>query len=486
MKRNMAALLIGNAAYADGHDLRNPANDATDLGAKLKGYGFNVILATDCTNKEMDKQLKAFRTLLETHEVGLFFFAGHGMQIDGRNYLIATDTDMDTETDAQHSSLSLDKVLDTMSKSNASTKIVVLDACRTNPWEREWSRAAAVRGLASVYAPKGTIIGFATSPGEVAYDGTGRNGRYTAALLDHIDAPDCAIEMMFKRVRNSVAASTGGKQTTWEHTSLAGEYYFNLSLGNVIDEYSATALADSRFVLDPSKKSHEIIAGLKVTNWYVQNPALEKLDAAGAARMNNNSLFVIGRNIYQAACGSAGTATGFLKDFMNVTRGYPAPKRKAILDGMLFEVFFDSKGELREHIKGRYFDEVFELQLYPELADSFAFIAEALTAAQADFYFVPGKGHQVVVTVSTKEIEGEPTVDAVYLGGVDILRPDSDAFDTEDGKVVYRSFSPERLKAELSEELVVPSRLLTVTYTQKESATAEKLKYPRGWTVQKS
>jgi uncharacterized caspase-like protein len=260
MKRSMAALVIGNSTYPDGNDLKNPVNDATDLGAKLKGYGFDVTIASDCTAKDMDKQVKEFRKLLETSEVALFFFAGHGMQIEGTNYLLAVDTDMETEHDAKHSSLSLDKVVDALAKSKAATRIIILDACRNNPWERKWHRSPGVRGLASVYAPKGTIIGFATSPGEVAYDGTGRNGTYTAALLEHIEAPDCSIETMFKRVRNTVAAASSGKQTSWEHTSLSGEFYFNLSLGNLIVEYDGTALADRLFVVDPSKKSHQVIA----------------------------------------------------------------------------------------------------------------------------------------------------------------------------------------------------------------------------------
>ena len=184
MNRNMAALVMGNAAYPDGDDLANPVNDATDLGAKLKAYGFNIVIATDCTAKEMDKHLKAFRNLLETHEIGLFFFAGHGVQIEGSNYLLALDTDMESETDAKHSSLSLDKVVDVMANSRASTKIIILDACRNNPWERRWHRGTGTRGLASVYATKGTIIGFATSPGEVAYDGTGRNGTYTGPVAE--------------------------------------------------------------------------------------------------------------------------------------------------------------------------------------------------------------------------------------------------------------------------------------------------------------
>jgi hypothetical protein len=481
----MTALVIGNAAYPDGNDLANPVNDATDFGAKLKSYGFEVIVASDVTAKEMEKRLKEFRKLLDTHEVGLFFFAGHGMQIEGCNYLLALDTDMESETDAKHSSLSLDKVVDVMAKSTASTKIIVLDACRNNPWERRWHRGPGVRGLASVYAPKGTIIGFATSPGEVAYDGVGRNGTYTSALLQHIDAPDCSIEMMFKRVRNTVAAASAGKQTSWEHTSLSGEFYFNLSLGNLIEEYDGTALADSLFTLEPAKKSHEIIAGLKSHDWYRQNPALGLLTADGAARMAKNSLFVIGRNIYQAACGSSNAAIAFVNDFMAATRGYETNKRKAILDGILFEIFFNAQGDLRKNIKGGMFNEVFDLQRYGDLKSSFDFIAESLTATRADFYAIPGKGHDLAVSVSTKKKIDGLFVDAIYIGGVDVLRPEEDAWDTGDGKRYYKIIDADKLNQQLSEELVVPVRALKITYTTEDAAKAEKLRFPMGWTVRK-
>ncbi|MER9696995.1 caspase family protein [Mesorhizobium sp. M0146] len=485
LKKTMAALVFGNSAYPDGDDLSNPVNDADDLGVKLKGYGFETIVAKDCSAKEMEKHLKSFRTLLETHDVGLFFFAGHGMQIEGTNYLLALDTDMESETDAKHSSLSLDKVVDVMANSQASTKIIVLDACRKNPWERKWHRGRGARGLASVYAPKGTIIGFATSPGEVAYDGVGRNGTYTAALLQHIDTPDCSIETMFKRVRNTVAAASAGKQTSWEHTSLSGEFYFNLSLGNLIDEYDGTALADGLFVLDPAKASHKIIAGLKTHDWYRQNPALALLDSASSSRMAKNSLFVIGRNIYQAACGSSNSAIVFINDFMSATDGFDKEKRKAILDGMLFEVFFDTNGELRKKIKKGMFSELFELQRYGDLKASFEFIAEALTAARADFYTLPGKGHDVAVSVSTKKKKEGFVVDAIYVGGVDVLRSEEDAWDTEDGKRFYMQITADRLNHELSEELVVPFRSLKITYTMTEAGSSNELRIPMGWTVRK-
>src|SRR5208283_746218 len=143
------------------------------------------------------------------------------------------------------------------------TNIIILDACRNNPYERAWHRASGVRGLAPIYAPKGTLIAFATSPGQVASDGRGRNGAYTEALLRHIDTPDSSIEEMFKRVRNTLNAMTKQKQTSWEHTSLSGEFFFNLSLGTRIDEYSDSALRDGLFVLSKNKSSHKLIQGLK-------------------------------------------------------------------------------------------------------------------------------------------------------------------------------------------------------------------------------
>ena len=479
---------MGNANYPDGDELDNPVNDALDVSNKLKSYDFEVVVGTDCSNADMEKKLKEFATLLKTHDVGMFFFAGHGMQIDGSNYLLAIDTDCSSEIDAKHSSLSLDKVVEVMAKSNASTKLIVLDACRNNPWERAWHRDISMRGLASVYAPKGTIIGFATSPGELAADGLDRNGTYTEALLQHIDTKDCPVETMFKRVRNTVAAATKGKQTTWEHTSLAGEFYFNIGIDKLVEEYDETALADGLFDLDTSKLSHEIIEGLKSYNWYVQNPALLKLDKKFVKRMSLNDLFVLGRNIYQAACGSSLAADTFIGDFASRTSQFEAQNRKALLDGMLFEIFFDSTGNLRPKIKNRYFDEVFDLQKNPALKNSFDFIADTLAAAGTSFFQLPGRGHELDVTVSTKKKRKKKgyVIESVFIGGQDVLQlPESD-WDDLDGIPSYSKTVVERLKGNLSRELVVPQRLLNVTFTPATIGEDDVLFIPRGWSIRKN
>ena len=176
MSRRLNALVIGNAAYEAVEELKNPVNDAEDVGAMLETCGFTVIRSLDSDHADMDRALKKFQRALKDSDVGLFFFAGHGMQIDGENYLAAVDTDGADEIAAKHSSLALNHVIEVMEKSGCSTSIIVLDACRNNPFERAWTRSMESRGLAPVYAPRGTLIAFATSPGQTASDGRGRNG----------------------------------------------------------------------------------------------------------------------------------------------------------------------------------------------------------------------------------------------------------------------------------------------------------------------
>jgi hypothetical protein len=486
MNKRHSALVIGNAAYQEVSALKNPTNDAEDMAAILSKRDFAVIKKTDCTHKEMDVALKQFRAALKDGDVGLFFFAGHGMQIDGENYLAATDADADTETDAKHSSLPLNRVIETMEKSGTATNIIVLDACRENPFERAWGRSAATRGLAPVYAPKGTIIAYATSPGQIARDGAGRNGAYTAALLKHIDTPDLSLESMFKRVRNTLSAVTGGKQISWEHTSLAGDFFFNLSLGARIDEYSDTALSDRLFVLDESKAAHRIIQGLRTHDWYRQNPALDKLTAEVANKAGRNSMFVTGRNIYQAACGGSRTAKAFLASFMSKTNGFEGDRRKALMDGILFEVFFDSKAQLREQPKNSFLDQAFELQQHKELADSFAFIAECLLTRADRFHAIPGKNRTITVDVVTKKKSGNRyVVKEVRFDGTNILWRDDNSFVSwiADG-TGYSKMGIKDFEKRLSDEIVVPSHLLKVTYSFDEK-TKPTLLFPDGGTVRK-
>lgn len=483
MNRELSALVIGNATYDKAGTLRNPGNDAKDIADKLEASDFRVIRIIDAKCRDMDRALINFKGELKGKDVALFFFAGHGFQIEGDNYLAATDTEIEDETDAKYSSLALNRVIETMEKSGTSTNIIILDACRDNPWDRAW-RGTASRGLAPVYAPKGTLIAFATSPGQVAADGRGRNGAYTAALLQHIETPGCSIEMMFKRVRNTLSATTSGKQISWEHTSLSGEFYFNLSIGARITDYGPTALQDGLFVLDGANPSHQLIRALRRLDWYVQNPALAVFTSDQAAEANNDSLFVVGRNIYQAACGNARAAICYINNFMEKTQDIPPEKRKAILDGMLFEIFFGPDGVVRDDPKIRFFDEVFRLQGYPDLSSSFDFIGECLIPYSRRFYTLPGQNHPCVVDVMIDSVS-QDKINEVFVDSVNVLRVANLEYADDNGLPVrYSSYALESLEAKLAEQMVVPQRLLKFTYNELGS-NIDELQFPVGWTVRR-
>lgn len=488
MSRRLTALVIGNADYANTRPLTNSVNDAADISAKLTACGFTVVTKVNCTHEEMERALEDFKGDLEDSDVGLFFFAGHGLQVKGENYLTAIDTGFFDDINAKHTSLPLNQVIEVMERGENASSIIILDACRNNPFEKAWSRAIEVRGLAPVYAPKGTIVAYATSPGQTASDGSGRNGAYTAALLQHLDTPDCSIEGMFKRVRNSLSTATGGQQISWEHTSLAGEFFFNLSLGARIDEYADTSLRDKLFVIDDKRASHRVIEGLQTHDWYRQNPAIEEFTTAVAGRASLDSLFVIGRNIYQAACGGSRDAIAYLKNFMARTTGLKPERRKALLDGMLFEVFFDPDARLRKDLKMGKFQIIFDLQQHADLKPSFDFIAECLLPEIARFHALPGKSHPVVVDVVTKAgaKPGNHVLQSVHCGGTDIFWMDDPDYAPEPGEApMYRKMRITEFEEHLAEEMVVSEALLTIKYSSFAKAGNETIHVPYGWTTRK-
>lgn len=488
MSRRLHALVIGNGTYQNTTQLSNPANDAEDLSRLLETCGFTVIQKTDSSHQDMDLALEKFQDVLEESDVALFFFAGHGVQIKGENYLAGVDVKVRDEVSVKHSSLALNKVIEVMEASNCETSIVILDACRDNPFARAWTRSTYERGLAPVYAPRGTLIAYATSPGQTASDGTGRNGEYTAALLQHLTTPDCSIETMFKRVRNTLSATTEQRQISWEHTSLAGEFFFNLSLSLRIDLYDKKALSDNLFVLDEAKASHKVIRALKSSNWYVQNPALQGFTSTSANKASINSLFVLGRNIYQAACGTSAGAITYIDDFASLTSGVNPDKRKAMLDGMLFEVFFDPHAKLRQQFKLSSFARLFSLQRHEDLLPSFDFIAECLLPDVSRFHAIPGKRHQVAVDVKLRAAAGNGRLilESVTFGGKNILwLEDEDYLPEADQEPSYAKLDLEDFESRLAEQMVVPPHLLKINYTSRTRPEKDIIHFPRGWTVRK-
>lgn len=462
------ALCIGNANYP-GDPLRNPANDATDLTQRLEALGFACKLCTDATFRGMDEALKEFASELSGSEVGLFFFAGHGMQIYGENYLTAVDTDFDSEPDAKYSSLPLNKVIDVLEKGDNATSIIILDACRNNPYERRW-RGGQYLGLAPVYAPKGTIIAFATSPGQVASDGAAKNGAFTSALLNHISNQDLTIEDLFKRVRNTLSAATAGKQTSWEHTSLMGDFLFNPAVvtDEFIAEYSPLAKADANYHVF-SAPLMEIINGLKSHNWYLQNPAVSSLTSVEWRLCHKDDLFVLGRNLYQAACGGSNTAFAYFDDLPRRLGQLEKEFAFHILNGMLYEIYFDSSDRLREDKKAGRIASVFALEGDERYQSSFQFIQQSLKPYYKQLFYIPGCGRSVIVdvVVAPKE-EGKFEVRRIIYDTQDVLYA-ADGLTLINAHGFNSSYLQEQPVAEyemkLASDMLAPLNRLVVTYS---------------------
>ena len=218
------ALVIGNSAYQTA-PLKNPLNDAEDMTATLRKMGFTVILKKNADRRTMENTIRYFGKQLRGGGVGLFYFAGHGMQVDGRNYLIPIDAKIDSESDVKYEAVDAGRVLGKMEDAENQINIVILDACRNNPFSRSFRTSE--RGLARMDAPKGSLIAYATAPGEVAADGSERNGIFTKYLMKHMIEPNLPIELVLKQARIDIARATNGRQIPWESSSLMGDFYFN-------------------------------------------------------------------------------------------------------------------------------------------------------------------------------------------------------------------------------------------------------------------
>jgi hypothetical protein len=227
------ALVIGNAAYVHANALANPVNDAKDMAAALKDMNFQVILGLDLDKRDLDTKVHEFSQALTEAETGVFFYAGHGLQASGRNYLIPVDAKLQGERDIDFEAVGLDFILKQMELDReGKTSIVFLDACRDNPLARNLARSMGTRsasighGLAQVQAGVGTFVAYSTQPGNVALDGQGRNSPFVAALAKSVKEQGRSLTAVMIDVRKQVLAATGGKQVPWDHSALTGDFYF--------------------------------------------------------------------------------------------------------------------------------------------------------------------------------------------------------------------------------------------------------------------
>jgi hypothetical protein len=222
------ALVIGNSAYA-GAPLSNPANDASDMASALKGAGFTTILALDANLQQMREATRRFSQAAAASDAALIYFAGHGIEAKGRNYLIPVGADVKFEYELADQAFDSGvwlEMLDSVRGDNPNrVNVLILDACRNNEFARGWRSAG--KGLGRLDAPSGTFIAFSTAPGRVAEDGVGhRNSPFTRHLLREMQAIDQPIELVFKEVRRKVVSETRGQQVPWDNSSLIGHFSF--------------------------------------------------------------------------------------------------------------------------------------------------------------------------------------------------------------------------------------------------------------------
>ena len=225
------ALVIGNSSYANTPALANPANDAGDIAASLKKLGFDVIAETDLSKRAMDDAFRRFARAMDGADAALFYYAGHGMQYQGVNYLMPVDAKLRHETDLPYEMAKVDDILADMARVKG-VRIVILDACRDNPLESNLKRSVSTtrgipvtRGLARITRTQGLLVAYATQPGQVAEDGSTRNSPFTSSLLRHIATPGLEVGPLFRRVASDVNKTTKGKQTPELSVSLLGEFY---------------------------------------------------------------------------------------------------------------------------------------------------------------------------------------------------------------------------------------------------------------------
>lgn len=221
------ALIIGCSNYINSNPLVNPMNDANGMEAALRRLGFDVLKNIDPTQKELKIVIDEFGEDLKDTDVGLFYFAGHGVQLKGLNYLIPTDANLTFEKKVEYDCVEVGRILAHMENARTRVNIIILDACRNNPFERNWGRGISLRGLASMSAPKGSLLAYSTEPGNTASDGVSSNGLYTEALLNNIESKATPVLTMFQKVRLEVMQKSNEEQIPWESTSLTEDFYFN-------------------------------------------------------------------------------------------------------------------------------------------------------------------------------------------------------------------------------------------------------------------
>lgn len=406
------ALCIGNNDYEFLGGLSCAVNDASCVAEKLSSLGFDVELRTNLKRDELCTVIVSISDKLELYDAVLLYYAGHGFQLDnGENVLVPIDFNpYDEPKTASYRSFPIEDLMKLLDVDVTKTKIIILDACRS-----ELKIRGTRKDFAPIVAPQGSIIAFSTSPGQTSAENQ-EHGLYTEALLKNIDLPRKSIESVFKRVRTELAQKTNGMQIPWEHTSLIGEFYINPDTIYSGTAYSSDAYADKNFLFSRDSKIGEVVKDLKSYNYYTQRDAISKLKSIEYIDMSADELFVLGRNIYQAACGGCWDCQSFIMNLSN-NKNVPEQAKVHIINGMLYEIYYDSEGTIRNNFKADYSVEVICLAETEKFYGCCEFINSKLVKDEDKIFYLPGQNEKLDVIVRLKRVEqGIAVVDIEIKG----------------------------------------------------------------------
>ena len=401
------ALVLGNNDYHDSAKLINAVNDAKGIADIFERLGYDVILKTDFNRDQCGDILSELKTKLKEtkYDACIFYFAGHGFEEKGENYLTSIDAQIpSTKEYLERTSIRLNEIFDILKENEIRINILIIDACRILP-----ERGGNLK-FSNIELPKGTIIAFSTSPNKGAYDsGIEEHSIYTGALLKHLASIKdyITVEELFKRVRKTVYDLSEGNQVTWEHTSLIGDFKFYM---NQI-KYSLDIPYNEKVVKDTYYEGNEtliskIIMDLRSHNFYMQNSAINKLKLIPPTDINKDNLFIIGRNILQSAEGRAFDVISFIENIgTNLKKYFTEDNENHLLNGILFEIYFNSFGEFRnEHFKKSYFEIIFSLRKDQKYSKAFEFIHKVLLPYKDYLFYIPNanRGSNIDVNILNK------------------------------------------------------------------------------------
>ena len=461
------ALCIGNNEYQFLNKLKYAVSDAESVAKKLETLGFEVDCKCNLDRDDLDYYIASLEDKIEKYDAIMLYYAGHGFQIRNQNLLIPIDfNDKDDPKTADRRGYPINAILEKIEGDVNKTRIIILDACRIIRGMRGESDG---NGFAQMYAPQGTLIAFSTSPGQVSKESDScKHGIYTKCLLQHMDDVRISIEEMFKRVRTALAKETNGDQISWEHTSLIGD--FMLKRNAIYDgmNYSDDALADRTYKFDRNSQVLDIVQKLKSHDWYIQGPALVEIKRINFETVRADDLFILGRNIYQAACGNCIACQNYITQFKS-NKEIPDDAKEHILNGMVFEIYYDSDGDLRRKLKNEFATEVLSIldaDMYIECRE---FIESKLRDEDRIFFYIPGQDDTVIIEVKVEELGENVLVTDIVHSNKSVYysfnfnrKPDIENIRESDN--LQRKVSKITFETELRKKMCIASGYLKVNY----------------------